>query len=88
MSGGFYDHVGFILKYNWADEVYYVDATGQVGVAIHKWSQLRPSIGSFFGLVSYRKLQGVNDEFIDKTIEFLKEAIGKKYEVSLTQLFL
>lgn len=44
---------------------------------------MKPAIGNFFKIVSYRKLHGVDDEFIDKTIDFLKEAIGKKYEISL-----
>ena len=42
-----FDHVAMILKFGTdPNEVYFLEATGGVGVSINRWSYIRSSVGS------------------------------------------
>jgi hypothetical protein len=49
-TGSHFDHVAMVLYFEEADDpdddnVFLLDATGEVGVAINKWSHIRKNIG-------------------------------------------
>ena len=78
-----FDHVAMILKFE-ADpnEIYIVESTGNRGVALNKWSYLRPYIGEkeFYNKVIFRHLEfDRSNQLVDNLEQFLKEAIGQKY---------
>ena len=42
-----FDHVAMVLKFGTdPNEVYFVEATGGVGVSINRWSYIRSSVGA------------------------------------------
>jgi len=52
-----YDHVAMILKFDQEpDEVYFIEATGNRGVVLNKWTYLKPHIGNgkFYEKLVYR----------------------------------
>ena len=44
VTGGDFDHVAMILRFNCDDgdnDVYFVESSGNIGVAVNKWSIIR-----------------------------------------------
>jgi len=72
-----------ILKFETdPSEIYFVDATGQNGVACGRWSLLRSHYGpgKFYERIIFRHIDfNRSDEMVEKLEIFLKEAIGLKY---------
>ena len=61
------------------DEIFIVDASGNNGVSLNKWSVLRNHIGEgkFYDRVIFRHVDFArNDQMVDNLECFLKEAIG------------
>jgi len=87
-TGSNFDHVAMCLKFESdPDEIYYVDATSNCGVAISKWSNTRKYIGEFYEQIMLRHLEFErSDELIDRLEIFLKEAVGHKYGLSTSKL--
>jgi len=55
-----FDHVAMILKFGTdPNEVYFVEATGGVGVCINRWSYIRSSVGAnqFFKMCVFRHVE-------------------------------
>jgi hypothetical protein len=75
-----YDHVAMILKFeSHPNEIFIVEATGNTGVSINKWSSLRKHIGvnKFYQKCVYRHLVLVRDqEYMSNLESFLKQAVG------------
>jgi len=60
-------------------EIYLVEATGNYGVALNKWSLIRNAVGpnQFYERVIYRHVNFRRDDpMIDSLEVFLKETIG------------
>ena len=58
-SASHFDHVAMVLKFETdPDEVYLLEATGNLGVAINRWSFLREHIGAgkFYDKLVHRHL--------------------------------
>lgn len=91
ITRGKFDHVAMILKFeSEPGEVYLVDATGNRGVALNRWSFLRDHIGTgeFYEKVVFRHIDfDRNDKMVDNLELFLKEAIGLKYGLGGNKLF-
>lgn len=83
VTGGQFDHVAMVLKFESdPNEVYLIDATGNRGVCLNKWSFIRNFIGpnQFYRDVVFRhvEIERTND-MVDALEIFLKEVIGRKY---------
>ena len=77
---GFFDHVAMVLKFDQDEnEVYFVEATGNHGVALNKWSNIKAHVGinKFYERIIFRHVDFErNDEMVENLEKFLKEAIG------------
>jgi len=68
-----YDHIALILKFE-SDpgEIYLVEATGGMGVALNKWSSLRKHIGvrkKFYRKCIFRHIQFERDDAMLENLE-------------------
>jgi hypothetical protein len=86
-----FDHVAMILKFeNEEDEIFLVEATGNYGVSLNKWGNLRANVGNdkFYRRIIYRKIDFERDDRMVDSLElFLKEAIGQNYGMTPGKLF-
>ena len=69
-----------ILKFeNDENEIFLVEATGNHGVSLNKWGNLRVNVGNdkFYHRIIYRHIDfDRDDKMVDCLEQFLKEAIG------------
>ena len=83
VSKSYFDHVAMVLKFETdPDEVYLVEATGNLGVSLNKWSFLREHVGegNFYKKMILRHVEfDRGDSMVDALEKFLGEAVGKKY---------
>ena len=80
-SGSEFDHAAMVLRYDCEPgEVYFIEATGDIGVAYKKWSLMNDELGKFYKKIVLRRLtwHRPNDalEILDK---FLDEVHGNHY---------
>jgi hypothetical protein len=79
-----------ILKFeSCKGEVYLVEATGNTGVAINKWSSLRKHIGinKFYRKCVYRRLEHKRDQDVMERLEaFLQQAVGQEYGLKVRDI--
>lgn len=71
------------------NEIYMVEATGNRGVGLNKWTNLRDDLGEdkFYSRIIYRHINfDRNDKMVDALEQFLQEAIGQKYGLSPEKL--
>ena len=80
-----FDHVAMVLRFETdPDEVYMVDATGNQGVSLNKWSFLRDHVGrgKFYDKVVLRHIEfDRGDTMVDNLEKFLSQALGQKYKL-------
>jgi hypothetical protein len=80
LTRGNFDHVGMVLKFDSDEnEVYFVEATGNHGVALNKWSGIKGHIGinKFYERIIFRHVDFErNDDMVENLEKFLKEALG------------
>ena len=85
-----FDHVAMILKFDGEpNEVYFVEATGNMGVALNKWEYLRDHIGNgkFYSTVAFRHVNFKRDNnMCDNLEKLLDEAIGRNYGMNPSKL--
>ena len=85
-----YDHVAMILKFeSTPNEIYLVEATGNTGVALNKWSSLRKHVGTnkFYRKCVYRHLDLVRGQDVMEKLEsFLQQAVGLEYGLSVRDI--
>ena len=85
-----FDHVAMCLKFeSAADEVFLVEATGNMGVSLNRWEYLKPHIGhdKFYDKLVYRHVHfDRGDKMVDNLERFLKEAVGLKYGIGGNKL--
>lgn len=85
-SKSHFDHVAMLLKFETdPDEVYLVEATGNNGVDINRWSFLKNHIGQgkFYDKVVYRHVDfDRSDDMFSKLEKFLAQAVGCSYGLS------
>lgn len=90
VTGSYFDHVAMVLKFDTDEnEVYIVEATGQNGVALNRWTFLRDHIGEkkFYRKLVFRHIDFErSDEMVDNLEIFLKEAVGRVYGLDTTKL--
>lgn len=79
-----------ILKFESApDDVYFVEATGNMGVSLNKWQYLKPHIGhdKFYEKLVIRHVDFNRGEKMVKNLEkFLGEVVGLKYGIGSSKL--
>ena len=79
-TNSYFDHVAMILKFESDEnEIFLVEATGNNGVSLNKWSNLRSHVGNneFYERIIYRHIDCERDDkMVDSLEQFLKEAIG------------
>jgi hypothetical protein len=79
-----------VLKFDSApDEVYLVEATGNMGVSLNKWSFLRQHVGGnqFYRKLILRHIEFDRGERMCNNLEkFLGEVVGLKYSVAGSKL--
>ena len=66
------------------DEVYLVEATGNLGVSLNKWVYLKEHVGEgkFYKKMVMRHVNfDRGDEMVDNLEKLLSEAVGKKYSL-------
>lgn len=75
------------------DEVFLLESTGQQGVSIKSYSDLRLSIGTFFTKLALRHLdwqddgrQYGRDQGCDVLEKFLQEVVGRDFEFRIKYL--
>lgn len=71
------------------DEIYFVEASGNYGVALNKWTCIRNHIGKgkFYERVVFRHVNFQRDDKMVENLEkFLKEAIGQKYGLNISKV--
>ena len=80
-----------VLKFeNDPNEVYLIDATGNRGVCLNKWSFIRDFVGvdQFYRDVVFRHVEiERTNQMVDALEIFLKEAVGRKYGLGGNKLF-
>ena len=71
------------------DEVYLVEATGNMGVALNRWAFLRDHVGKgkFYDKVVFRHVNfDRGDTMVDNLEKFLSQAVGHKYGINVDKL--
>jgi hypothetical protein len=66
------------------DEVYLVEATGNLGVSLNKWAYLKEHVGEgkFYKKMVMRHVNfDRGDKMVDNLEKLLSEAVGKKYSL-------
>ena len=90
ITGGSFDHVAMILRFESEEnEVFFVEASGNYGVALNKWSSVRKHVGKnkFYERLVYRRVNFErDDELVDCLEVFLKEAVGRAYGLNIKKL--
>jgi hypothetical protein len=64
-------------------EIFFIEAVGNLGVVLNKWSFLRKHVGrdKFYKRIVFRHIDFLrNDTMLDNLEKFLDEAIGLKYK--------
>ena len=89
-SASHFDHVAMVLKFETdPDEVYLLEATGNLGVAINRWSFLREHIGKrkFYDKLVHRHLNFERGNSMIELLEkFLSQSVGQSYGLSAGKL--
>lgn len=92
ITGGSFDHVAMILRFESEDdEVFFVEASGNYGVALNKWSSVRKHVGKdkFYERLVYRRVNfDRDDEMVDCLEVFLREAVGQSYGLNIKKLLM
>lgn len=82
-TGSHFDHVAMVLKFESSpDEVFLVEATGNLGVSLNRWDYLRPHVGAkkFYEKLVFRHIDfDRGDKMVNNLEKFLSEAVGLKY---------
>ena len=72
------------------NEVYLIDATGNNGVSLNKWTFLKEYIGAdrFYSHAVFRHIEiDRTNKMVDDLEVFLNEAVGRKYGLGGNKLF-
>jgi hypothetical protein len=82
-TGGYFDHVAMVLKFESdPNEIYFVEATGNMGVSLNSWSKLKEHVGpgKFYKKLIFRHVNFERgDKMVDNLERFLSEAVGQSY---------
>ena len=85
-----FDHVGMLLRFEThPDEIFMLDSTSNMGVALNKWSFLRKHIGKgkFYDKAVYRHINfDRSDKMLETLDKFLDQAMGHKWVLSVDKL--
>ena len=87
-SGSEFDHAAMILKFgNEPEDVFFIEATSNQGVALKRYSAMKHAIGGFYKKIVLRHLDWERpDNSLDILEQFLQEVQGRQYSFSLSQL--
>lgn len=85
-----FDHIAMVLKFDsFPEEVYIVEATGNMGVSLNKWNFLKSHIGKdkFYQNIVCRHVKFLRGQKMINNLEtFLGEVVGQKYGLSKEKL--
>ena len=84
----FVDHAAMVLKFGSdRDEVFFLEATSNHGVALKRWSSIKHALGSFYSKIVIRHLKWDRpDEALELLEKFIDETEGNKYKITPLQL--
>ena len=72
------------------EEIYIFESTGDTGVSLNKWRDVRDFFGtkdSFYSELIYRRVQFNREgECMDKLEKFIDESLGANYRLSVKKL--
>ena len=71
------------------DEIFLVEATGNMGVSLNRWAFLREHVGhdKFYDKIVFRHVNfDRGDKMVDSLEKFLSEAVGLKYGIGGNKL--
>lgn len=89
ITNGAFDHVAIILKFEGENEIYFVDATAQNGVALNKWTDITKYYGPglFYQSVVYRHVNFHRSESVLGDLEmFFRSSIGLDYGLEASKI--
>jgi len=76
-----FDHVAMIMKFSSdPNDVYFIEAVGEKGVSLNKWSFTRNHIGpdKFYAYLVYRHVEfNRGSEAMDKLTQYTTKCLGK-----------
>lgn len=80
----FLDHVAMVLRFDVPGEkdqdLFLIEATGNLGVRVKKWSALRDHLGKFYDRIVLRHLDFERgSDSLNNLEKFLKEVNGRNY---------
>ena len=83
-----FDHAAMVLRFgSEPEDVFFIEATGNMGVAIKRYSSMKHSIGRFYQKIVLRHLEWSRpDSALDILEQFLEEAQQCKYDLTLNKL--
>jgi hypothetical protein len=83
-----FDHAGMVLKFgSEPDEIFFIEATGNQGVSLKRFSGMKYTIGTFYKKIVLRHLDWDRpDSALDVLEQFVNEVQGSQYSFSLRQL--
>lgn len=91
-TGSEFDHAAMVLRFDAptkgnTNDVYLIEATGNQGVRVKRWSNIKGNTGKFYQRIVLRHLQfDRNESALAKLEQFLKEVNGKSYGFSASHL--
>jgi hypothetical protein len=87
-TGSDIDHVAMLLRYN-SNEIVLLESTGNLGVSLCRWSLfIQNRWQLLYKKIVWRKLHFKRrQKFIENLEGFIKNVVGKKYELSAGKLF-
>lgn len=83
-TDSYFDHVAMVLNFNEEDDIFFVEATGNMGVSLNRWLFLKDHVGpgKFYEQVAVRHVNFKRDARTFKRLEqFLQEAVGLQYAI-------
>ena len=87
-SGSEYDHAAMVLKFGAEpQEVFFMEATGNIGVGLKRFSGMKQALGSFYKKIVIRHLEWERpDGALEKLEQFVNEVQGAQYQFKISQL--
>ena len=68
-------------------DVFYIEATGNAGVSIRRFSGIKAHMGTFYRKIVLRHLEWERpDSSLDTLEQFLNEVQGRKYDLNIGKL--
>ena len=87
-TGSEFDHAAIVLKFgSEPDDVFFMEATSNQGVALKRYSGMKHTIGNFYKKIVLRHIEWDRpDQALDLLEAFIEQVQGNAYSFRLAQL--